>query len=84
MASIGSFKNPNGGTASGLALFGGTNGTPQSDTWTWNGTTWSLLPTTTAPSARYDAAAAQDTNGGLLLFGGNTGSAVSAETWRLS
>jgi PKD repeat protein len=89
LASIGLYKNPNGGTASGLALFGGVNGavgsgTPQADTWTWNGTTWSLLPTSTSPSARYDAAAAQDTNGGVLLFGGDTGGSVSAETWRLS
>jgi len=65
------FKNPNGGTASGLALFGGINGavgagTPQGDTWTWNGTTWSLLPTSSSPSARYDAAAERF----ALLVGG--------------
>jgi PKD repeat protein len=86
LASIGFFNKPNGGTASGLALFGGVDGsgTRQADTWTWNGTTWSLLPTTLAPSARYDAAASEDTNGGMLLFGGNTSTGISNETWRLS
>jgi hypothetical protein len=83
---MGAFKNPNGGTASGLALFGGEDGSGArlGDTWTWNGTTWSLLPTSTSPSDRYDAAASPDVNGGVLLFGGNTATGISNETWRLS
>jgi hypothetical protein len=89
LATIGYFNNPAGGTGSGLALFGGVTGavgagTLQSDSWIWNGTTWSLLPTSTTPSARYGAAGATDTNNGVLMFGGNTGSAVQSDTWRLS
>ncbi|HEX6547602.1 MAG TPA: PKD domain-containing protein [Candidatus Dormibacteraeota bacterium] len=89
LASMGFFKNPGGGNASGLALFGGITGatgvgTAQSDTWTWNGTTWSLLVTSSSPTARYAAAAAEDANGGVLIEGGNTGVLDTDETWRLS
>ena len=44
--------------ASQLLLFGGgaTTGTGfSSDTWTWNGTTWTLLHPSTSPPARQDA-----------------------------
>jgi hypothetical protein len=51
-----------------LVLFGGSNGRPLGDTWTWDGVTWA--PTPGGPGPRYDAAAATDPLGGVVLFGG--------------
>ena len=66
-----------------VVLFGGNvGGAAASDTWTWDGTTWTQQFPTTSPSARwystmaYDAATHQ-----LVLFGGNSASGVLNDTW---
>jgi hypothetical protein len=64
-------------------LFGGedTFG-PRSDTWEWNGTTWTLRATATSPSPRTSHAMAYDlARGRTVMFGGDSGSALLADTW---
>lgn len=55
------------------------------DTWTWNGTTWTeVVTSTTSPPARYLSAMAGDpASGRTVLFGGCTGScpAMAGDTW---
>jgi hypothetical protein len=57
-----------------LVLFGGIdacNGSYLTDTWTWNGTTWTQSNPATSPPARSEASMAYDRGTGqLLLFGG--------------
>ena len=36
-----------------------------------------------SPASRYDAAAAMDTSGGALLFGGNDGTLALSDSWLL-
>jgi Kelch motif/Galactose oxidase, central domain len=73
-----------------VVLFGGIQndseedgGTAQSifgDTWTWNGTSWTQR-FVIGPSARWGAAMAT-LNGTVVLFGGDTGTAVQlGDTW---
>lgn len=72
-----------------VILFGGTGGTggttKLSDTWSWNGTTWTKLAPATMPAARssssmtYDAAAKN-----LVLFGGSGTSGLLGDTWSWS
>jgi hypothetical protein len=65
-----------------LVLFGGTNGSYLGDTWTWNGTTWSLFSSTGGPSARTNASMAYDSaTGQLVLFGGSDSSGYLGDTW---
>ncbi|MEZ5963953.1 MAG: kelch repeat-containing protein [Planctomycetota bacterium] len=63
-------------------LFGGESGhplSPLSDTWEWNGTTWTPRPT--APPARYGHALAYDSARGVtVLFGGGSPGLLS-DTW---
>ncbi len=70
-----------------VVLFGGDlgYGSPVSDTWVWNGTSWSEAHPTASPSAResavmaYDAAANQ-----VVLFGGASnvsGAGLLSDTW---
>jgi hypothetical protein len=93
MASMGFFNKPGGGNAQGLMLFGGqASGTtcPSGvcgDTWTWQSSRWQNLyatGSTGSPTARYDAAAATDVNGGVVIFGGTDGTTLKSDTWRLS
>src|ERR1022692_4944583 len=65
-----------------LVLFGGNFGSGNfGDTWTWDGTTWSLL-SSTGPSARQGAAMAYDpATSQLVLFGGAGISGVLRDTW---
>jgi len=68
-----------------IVLFGGTgaNGTALNDTWTYNGTTWTLLSPLMSPPARSDSSMAYDaTTDQLILFGG-TGASDNAlgDTW---
>ena len=53
-------------------LFGGRSDSGDlGDTWSWDGTTWSVpLSITTSPSARDSASFALDANNHLILFGG--------------
>lgn len=72
----------------GLLLFGGIDPTaPQAtalnDTWIFNGTTWSQVATSSAPSARSNYAMATEAGrGDIVLFGGEDASgAVLNDTW---
>ncbi|MFQ5599157.1 MAG: T9SS type A sorting domain-containing protein [Candidatus Krumholzibacteriia bacterium] len=66
-----------------VVMFGGQapGGVLKSDTWTWDGTTWTQIATS-GPSARQLADMAFDSDcGGLYLFGGNTSGGLSDELW---
>jgi PKD repeat protein len=87
MAVLAFFNKPNGGTASGLAIFGGQDGSGDlGDSWTWNGTSW--IPLYAAgpgqPPIRSDAMAATDINGSIILFGGTSSGTQLNDLWRLS
>ena len=63
-----------------VVLFGGYQGTWQSDTWLWNGVGWSAAAPTRSPAARsVHRMAAFGTK--VLLFGGYGGSADLGYTW---
>lgn len=68
-----------------LLLFGGRNTTQFfNDTWSFNGSTWTLVPTTAAPSPReYMALTFDATDGYLLASGGGYGNvpAGSGSAW---
>ena len=55
-----------------LILFGGRagDGTLLDDTWSWNGSSWNQIATTTSPGGREGAAMTADASGQLVLFGG--------------
>lgn len=56
--------------------------TPYGDTWELSTEGWKLIPTATSPSARRGASGAYDaTRRHIVVFGGNDGSAVVADTW---
>lgn len=63
-------------------LFGGqSNSGDLGDTWSWNGTSWSVPPLiTTSPAARDSASFALDANNKLILFGGINGQ-IFGDTW---
>jgi hypothetical protein len=68
-----------------MVLFGGTAiGTPNGETWEWNGATWTQR-TGTGPSPRYGHAVVYDSARGVtVLFGGLIGSipgTPNGETW---
>jgi hypothetical protein len=68
-----------------LILFGGRgdHGVLLDDTWTWNGSSWNRVATSSSPGAREGAAMTADAHGDLLLFGGygiTTDPAPSAST----
>ena len=67
-----------------LVLFGGYTGTADlSDTWAWNGTTWTEVALPGAgPSARAWSTMAYDTaSNQLVLFGGTGLGGLKADTW---
>lgn len=70
-----------------FVLFGGRDGsTNYNDTWEYNGATSTWVPITVAggikPSIRYSSAMAFDsTRNVVVLFGGNTATGYSDETW---
>lgn len=63
-----------------IVYFGGTGG---AQTWTWNGTTWTLQSPAHSPSSRGGAALAFDeARQRVVLFGGGTpGGIALADTW---
>lgn len=75
-------------TSQVIVLFGGESnsvGAPLTvfgDTWTWNGTNWTEQHPAISPPPRVQAQMANDpTTGGVLLFGGVSGSHRLADTW---
>ena len=87
MAAMSNYYHPNGGTATGLALFGGHDATTDlGDTWTWNGYSWVPLygPGPGQPPLRSDAMAAMDSNGSVVMFGGSSTGTQANDLWRLS
>ena len=66
-----------------VVLFGGTGRRgPQSDTWTWDGSTWAKQAPASHPAGRYDAESAYDTaTGNVVLFGGLANNGVLGDTW---
>ena len=64
-------------------LFGGYTGSPQGDTWEWNGTNWTRLEPETSPEPRYAHSMAFDSERGVtVLFGGtDTGGDPLDDTW---
>lgn len=69
-----------------VVMFGGEDSLARltNETWIWDGEyqSWAELNPATKPSARKEAAMAYDEiNGKVVMFGGRTGSGVSAETW---
>ena len=66
-----------------VVMFGGidhTNAVFFSDTWVWNGTTWTQMTADTSPSARRTVLAT-DPSGNVLLFGGFDGTNALPDTW---
>jgi hypothetical protein len=74
------------GTAE-VYLFGGSNsvGTALNDTWAWDGTNWTFISlATTPPGPRRFASMSYDpVDGVLVLFAGDTGTALLDDTWTL-
>ena len=70
-------QNPNATTV----VFGGDNGTVLGDTWTFDGTTFTLLGPSPAPTPRYDHNAVA-LSGNVVLFGGEGASGgLLNDTW---
>ncbi|HTW13153.1 MAG TPA: Ig-like domain repeat protein [Solirubrobacteraceae bacterium] len=72
-----------------LVLYGGTNGTADlDDTWSWNGSNWSLLQSDSPPGAYAGTAMAYDASTDqLVLYGGYNSSAdpaYSNQTWLMA
>ncbi len=64
-----------------VVLFGGTSFVNFDDTWTWDGTTWTLSPTT-GPGDRFAAGLAYDPVApGEVLFGGAGNFGAQNDTW---
>jgi galactose oxidase-like protein len=62
-----------------FVLFGGQGLT---DTWTWNGSTWTQLSPAASPPARWMASMAYDpATSQFVLFGGDSTSGELADTW---
>jgi hypothetical protein len=69
-----------------VVLFGGYNGfntaTNYSDTWTWDGSTWTEQHPATSPTGRYEAAMAYvPVAHNVVLFGGGDGQTETSDTW---
>ena len=76
-----------------VVMFGGLqgqDGNPSSnqfdnDTYTWDGFTWTAIPTAGAPSPRFDAGLVYDTlNSRTLLVGGFAGDSSPQDVWLLN
>lgn len=64
-------------TVGKCVLYGGDDGAPRSDTWTWDGLTWQLHSTISAPGPRTHAAMSFDTTSNrFVLYGGSNDTAV--------
>ncbi len=63
-----------------IVLFGGDGGFLRNDTWLWNGSNWTLVPTAAPPSARTTVQMAWDGTH-VVLFGGRDASGSLNDTW---
>ncbi len=67
-------------------MFGGHNSSSApppalSDTWTWNGTTWTALPAAGGPARSGHASSVDQSRGEIVLFGGSiAGAPIMADT----
>ena len=68
-----------------VVLFGGTQGPPPalSDTWVWDGSSWTQLQPHKSPEGRWAAGLVYDPlDRGLVLFGGElVGDPFANDTW---
>jgi hypothetical protein len=68
-----------------IVLFGGAAGMyepPLTDTWTFDGSTWTQVPTSQSPIGSYGAGIAYDAAlGKVVLFGGEKSGTIVDETW---
>jgi hypothetical protein len=67
-----------------VVLFGGSSEPigAVSDTWSWDGSTWTEVSSGTGPSARFASGIATDKNGKVVLFsGGAVAGSVPNDTW---
>jgi hypothetical protein len=66
-----------------VIMFGGYGQTADlSDTWSWNGTTWTqLFPSSNPPPLDDEAAAYDPSTGTVVLFGGFSNGSVNPATW---
>ncbi len=63
-------------------LFGGLNGTPLNETWSWNGSVWVKLTPATSPPALSGASMVYDAaTHNVVLFGGLSATGPVADTW---
>jgi len=71
------------GYSSGPNGWTGTDATPLSDTWTWDGTNWKRLSLPTSPTPRYRAQMAYDSQTGMIVvFGGSLNNSTDGnDTW---
>ncbi len=66
----------------GFVIFGGYKGFARNETWRWNGAGWTQRVSATNPGVRGGAALAYDSaRRQLVLFGGQVGNSVLADTW---
>jgi hypothetical protein len=66
-----------------LVVFGGSGSTLYSDTWEWDGTSWSQRPSVTNPQSRYDHVMAYDSGRQrVVLYGGRAPwTTIFTDTW---
>ena len=64
-----------------LLLFGGDINNPAATEWSWNGIRWTSV-TTPVPRREFHAMAVDESNGNLVLFGGNGVGGPLTDTWR--
>jgi hypothetical protein len=63
-------------------LHAGNDGQPLSDTWAWNGVTWTPIVGGSAPPIRYQAAMTFDVHRGrTVLVGGGDGASLLDDVW---
>src|SRR5262245_6643648 len=64
-----------------LLLFGGDINNPAATEWSWNGIRWTPV-TTPVPRREFHVMAVDESNGNLVLFGGNGVGGPLTDTWR--
>ena len=71
------------GGAASLGACGGTDCPPFGDTWTWDGSDWTVESPAHSPPPRWFSSAAFDPGAGaVVLFGGQDATSVLGDTWQ--